>query len=60
MNGYTIEHVAFVANNDYGTKFFASPVIITSEGIAGVMKYKKITSLEADYIYQSTEQLSKT
>lgn len=58
MNGYAIEHVAFVANNDYGTKFFAAPVIITQQGITALMRYKMFSALEADYIHQSSEQLS--
>lgn len=57
FNGYAIEHVAFVANNDYGTKFFAAPCIITGHGIAAMMQYKMVTALEAEYINQSTEQL---
>lgn len=57
LHGDAVEHVAFVANNDYGTKFYAAPVIITSHGITAMMQYKMVTPLEADYIHQSTEQL---
>lgn len=59
MNGFAIEHVAFVANNDYDTKYFASPIVITREGLSGTMQFERNTILEQDYISSSIEELAK-
>lgn len=53
----TSENTAFIENDMYGTKYFASPVIITKHGISAVREYPTVTKLEGDYLYMSSQKL---
>ncbi|XP_047989261.1 malate dehydrogenase-like [Leguminivora glycinivorella] len=58
LNGNPDAQIAFVANDAYKTKFFASPVKIQKDGISKIVDFKVISNIEHTYLCESLEELA--
>ncbi|XP_073966064.1 malate dehydrogenase-like [Choristoneura fumiferana] len=58
LSGCPMKHIAFVANDEYKTKYFAAPATITKDGITEVANYKVLSILEAAYLQNAIRELA--
>lgn len=58
LSGSPMKHVAFVANDEYKTKYFAAPATITKDGITEVTNYQILSILEAAYMQNAVRELA--